>query len=66
MVVGIQGIGKTSLLEILRQEGGSFKRKPTEHWAKRMGNKNINMKTGTYFFVKSVKIGFSREFTFYV
>ena len=50
MVVGIQGIGKTSLLEILRQEGGSFKRKPTEHWAKRMGNKNINMKTGTYFF----------------
>lgn len=46
MVVGIQGIGKTSLLEILRQEGGSFKRKPTEHWAKRMGNRNINMKTG--------------------
>ena len=39
-------IGKTSLLEILRQEGGSFRRKPTEHWAKRMGNKNINMKTG--------------------
>ena len=32
--------------EILRQEGGSFKRKPTEHWAKRMGNRNINMKTG--------------------
>ena len=30
----------------MRQEGGSFKRKPTEHWAKRMGNKNINMKTG--------------------
>ena len=47
MVVGIQGIGKTTLLELLRQEGGSFKqRKPTEHWAKRMGNKNINMKTG--------------------
>jgi hypothetical protein len=28
------------------QEGGSFKRKPVEHWAKRMGNKNVNMKTG--------------------
>ena len=63
MVVGIQGIGKTSLLEILRQEGGSFKRKPTEHWAKRMGNKNINMKTGTYFFfVKSILGQFLREF----
>ena len=48
MVVGIQGIGKTSLLEALRQESGSssFKRKTSEHWAKRMGNKNINMKTG--------------------
>ena len=34
------------LTEILRQEGGSFKRKPSEHWAKRMGNRNINMKTG--------------------
>ena len=44
MVVGIQGIGKTSLLEALRQESGSsgFKRKTSEHWAKRMGNKNIN------------------------
>ena len=52
------GIGKTSLLEILRQEGGSsFKHRgksgssghsggSVEHWAKRMGNKNINMKTG--------------------
>ena len=46
MVVGIQGIGKTTLLELLRQEGGTFKRKPAEHWAKRMGNKNVNMKTG--------------------
>lgn len=47
MVVGIQGIGKTTLLEQLRQESGSsFRRKPMEHWAKRMGNKNINMKTG--------------------
>ena len=62
MVVGIQGIGKTSLLEILRQEGGSFKRKPTEHWAKRMGNKNINMKTGTYFFREINKDLFLHEF----
>ncbi|KAG1714290.1 Leucine-rich repeat serine/threonine-protein kinase 1 [Nymphon striatum] len=46
MVVGIQGIGKTSLLDQLRQEGvGSYKKKPPEHWAKRMGNKNINLKT---------------------
>ncbi len=37
MVVGIQGIGKTTLLELLRQEGGHFKRKAQEHWAKRMG-----------------------------
>nr|XP_018906420.1 PREDICTED: leucine-rich repeat serine/threonine-protein kinase 1 isoform X2 [Bemisia tabaci] len=45
MIVGIQGIGKTSLLEQLRQEGtGSYKKKPVEHWAKRMGNKNINVK----------------------
>ena len=45
-------------MEILRQEGGSsFKQRGkhgstghssggVEHWAKRMGNKNINMKTG--------------------
>jgi GTPase SAR1 family protein len=52
MVVGIAGIGKTTLLELLRQESGSssFRRKgassSSEHWAKRMGNKNINMKTG--------------------
>ncbi|XP_049858112.1 leucine-rich repeat serine/threonine-protein kinase 1 isoform X1 [Schistocerca gregaria] len=46
MIVGVQGIGKTSLLEQLRQEGtGSYKKKPVEHWAKRMGNKNINVKT---------------------
>ena len=50
MVVGIAGIGKTTLLELLRQESGSsaFRRKHPgpEHWAKRMGNKNIGMKTG--------------------
>ncbi|KAK3921714.1 Leucine-rich repeat serine/threonine-protein kinase 1 [Frankliniella fusca] len=48
MIVGVQGIGKTSLLEQLRQEGGgSFRKRPgtTEHWAKRMGNKNVNTKT---------------------
>ena len=42
MLVGIQGIGKTSLLDQLRQEGtGSYKKKPPEHWTKRMGNKNV-------------------------
>lgn len=46
MLVGVQGIGKTSLLEQLRQEGtGSYKRKPPEHWAKRMGNKNVHSRT---------------------
>lgn len=40
-----QGIGKTSLLEQLRQEGASYRKKTHEHWAKRMGNKNINVKT---------------------
>ncbi|XP_046975207.1 leucine-rich repeat serine/threonine-protein kinase 1 [Vanessa cardui] len=41
MVVGVQGIGKTSLLECLRQESAiHHRRKPTEHWAKRMGNKS--------------------------
>ncbi|CAG9574165.1 unnamed protein product [Danaus chrysippus] len=41
MVVGVQGIGKTSLLECLRQESPMhLRRKPSEHWAKRMGNKS--------------------------
>ncbi|KAB7496364.1 Leucine-rich repeat serine/threonine-protein kinase 1 [Armadillidium nasatum] len=36
MIVGVQGIGKTSLLEQLRHEGsGSYKKKPVEN-----GNKN--------------------------
>lgn len=31
MIVGVQGIGKTSLLEQLRQEGtGSYRKKPVE------------------------------------
>ena len=47
MVVGVQGIGKTSLLELLRAEGGSYRRtKQSEHWARRMGNKNMAMKSG--------------------
>ncbi|XP_055684527.1 leucine-rich repeat serine/threonine-protein kinase 1 isoform X1 [Lutzomyia longipalpis] len=45
MVVGVQGIGKTSLLEQLRQEGPNRNKKPVDHWAKRMGHKNINTKT---------------------
>lgn len=47
MVVGIQRIGKTSLLEMLRNESGGSKnqRKQVDHWAKRMGHKNINTKT---------------------
>ncbi|CAB3385193.1 Hypothetical predicted protein [Cloeon dipterum] len=60
MIVGVQGIGKTSLLEQLRMEGhGSYKKKPVEHWAKRMGNKNINVKTsrGTNMSTVGVDIG---------
>ncbi|CAH1175605.1 unnamed protein product [Phaedon cochleariae] len=57
MIVGVQGIGKTSLLEQLRQEGTTRKR--PEHWAKRMGNKNINAKTsrGTNMSTVGVDIG---------
>lgn len=42
MVVGTQGIGKTSLLDLLRQENGSgggvTKHKQADHWTKRIGN----------------------------
>ncbi|CAG9859264.1 unnamed protein product [Phyllotreta striolata] len=57
MIVGVQGIGKTSLLDQLRQEGVT-RRRP-EHWAKRMGNKNINAKTsrGTNMSTVGVDIG---------
>uniref|UniRef100_T1HIN4 non-specific serine/threonine protein kinase n=1 Tax=Rhodnius prolixus TaxID=13249 RepID=T1HIN4_RHOPR len=57
MIVGVQGIGKTSLLEQLRNEG--HKKKPVEHWAKRMGNKSINVKTckGTNMSTVGVDIG---------
>lgn len=59
MIVGVQGIGKTSLLEQLRQEGSSYRRRPHEHWAKRMGNKHINVKTarGTNMSTVGVDIG---------
>ncbi|XP_057330472.1 leucine-rich repeat serine/threonine-protein kinase 1 [Microplitis mediator] len=60
MIVGIQGIGKTSLLEQLRQEGEvPNKKKSSEHWTKRMGNKNINTKTakGTTISTVGVDIG---------
>ncbi|XP_063987510.1 leucine-rich repeat serine/threonine-protein kinase 1 [Diachasmimorpha longicaudata] len=60
MIVGIQGIGKTSLLEQLRQEGEvPNKKRSAEHWAKRMGNKNINTKTarGTTISTVGVDIG---------
>ena len=47
MVVGVQGIGKTTLLELLRGEGGSYRRtRQSEHWARRMGNKSMAMKSG--------------------
>lgn len=33
MIVGVQGIGKTSLLDQLRQEGtGNYKKKPVDVW----------------------------------
>lgn len=39
MLVGLQGIGKTSLLEQMRQEGSTgSKRRPPEHWTRRMGH----------------------------
>ncbi|XP_036345648.1 leucine-rich repeat serine/threonine-protein kinase 1 [Rhagoletis pomonella] len=39
MVVGVQGIGKTTLLDLLRQGGGSQKSRASEnHWARRMGH----------------------------
>lgn len=41
MLVGLQGIGKTSLLEQMRQEGSSgIRRRAPEHWTKRMGHSN--------------------------
>lgn len=40
MIVGVQGIGKTSLLEQLRQEGtGSFRKKPVEVSNEEYGHK---------------------------
>lgn len=31
-------LGKTSLLELLRQEGGIKNKRNTDHWTRRMGN----------------------------
>lgn len=58
MVVGIQGIGKTSLLNQLRQEG-SQKPAQQDHWAKRMGaaSKNSNQKSGKPISTVGVDIG---------
>lgn len=57
MIVGVEGIGKTSLLDQLRQEGtGTYRKKPPEHWAKRMGNKNINQKTSKGISISTVGV----------
>ncbi|CAL8114388.1 unnamed protein product [Orchesella dallaii] len=58
MVVGIQGIGKTSLLNQLRQEG-SQKPAQQDHWAKRMGatTKSSSQKTGKPISTVGVDIG---------
>ncbi|XP_077977782.1 leucine-rich repeat serine/threonine-protein kinase 1-like [Glandiceps talaboti] len=51
MFVGVQGIGKTTLLNQLRREGtGSYQSRSAEGWARRQGNRNIDQKTrgGTY------------------
>ncbi|XP_037942769.1 leucine-rich repeat serine/threonine-protein kinase 1 isoform X2 [Teleopsis dalmanni] len=48
MVVGVQGIGKTTLLDLLRQGGaGSHRSRASEnHWAKRMGHtRNLSRST---------------------
>lgn len=43
MLVGLQGIGKTSLLEQMRHEGSTgSRRRPPEHWTKRMGHSSRN------------------------
>lgn len=49
MIVGVQGIGKTSILEQLRHEGTGRRTPRTnptpDHWGKRMGNKSMGIKT---------------------
>lgn len=43
MVVGVQGIGKTTLLDILTQGGSQKSRASENHWARRMGHtKNLS------------------------
>ncbi|XP_039969967.1 leucine-rich repeat serine/threonine-protein kinase 1 isoform X4 [Bactrocera tryoni] len=45
MVVGVQGIGKTTLLDLLRQGGGTQKTRASEnHWTKRMGHRRNTSK----------------------
>lgn len=45
MVVGVQGIGKTTLLDLLRQGSGSQKTRASEtHWTKRMGHRRNTSK----------------------
>lgn len=49
MIVGVQGIGKTSILEQLRHEGTvrrtARSNATPDHWGKRMGNKSMGLKT---------------------
>ncbi|OXA37186.1 Leucine-rich repeat serine/threonine-protein kinase 1 [Folsomia candida] len=58
MVVGIQGIGKTTLLHQLRQEG-SQRHASQDHWARRMGaaNKMALQKSGKPISTVGVDIG---------
>lgn len=49
MVVGKQGIGKTSILELLREMYPNQNRKmPGDHWTKRMGATSANSKKKNY------------------
>jgi len=59
MLVGVQGIGKTTLLSMMRAEGGSQKHGPTDHWAKRMGatGSNKSGKSGKPLSTVGVDIG---------
>ncbi|KRZ86414.1 Leucine-rich repeat serine/threonine-protein kinase 1 [Trichinella sp. T8] len=56
MVVGVQGIGKTSLLEQLRAEGIGPRRPAQEGWARRMGNKTVGSKTASGINISTVGV----------
>lgn len=45
MLVGVQGIGKTSLMEALRHEGTGRRHRQPDHWGKRVGHKQMGMRT---------------------